>query len=196
MVQLTELAQHMHVEEQASRDFSRARRRAFFRRLSAWLQNDLVSNRSVSFAQTQRTHMAYNNVYLGRETVEVAKIVGSVGRGREFDRAFLPTKSSVGAKWKQAASSFLQDGELPLVCLYKIGEAYFVWDGNHHVSVARYHRIEMVDAEVTELRALMHILRTPRKEEASNEVVIENGRSAPAVSSPTTGRSKTRKLLK
>jgi hypothetical protein len=39
---------------------------------------------------------------------------------------------------------------LPPVKLYKIGEAYFVLDGNHRVSVARERGVEFVDAEVTE----------------------------------------------
>jgi ParB-like chromosome segregation protein Spo0J len=43
--------------------------------------------------------------------------------------------------------------ELQPVVLNKIGDLYFVVDGNHRVSVARYHGVEMIDAEVTELRA-------------------------------------------
>ena len=37
--------------------------------------------------------------------------------------------------------------------LYKIGDSYFVADGNHRVSVARYHDVEWIDAEVTEFHA-------------------------------------------
>ncbi len=36
--------------------------------------------------------------------------------------------------------------------LYKLGNAYFVLDGNHRVSVARFHGVEWLDAEVTEFR--------------------------------------------
>jgi hypothetical protein len=39
------------------------------------------------------------------------------------------------------------------VVLNKVGDLYFVVDGNHRVSVARYHGVEMIDAEVTEFRA-------------------------------------------
>ena len=35
--------------------------------------------------------------------------------------------------------------------LYKIGEAYFVVDGYHRVSVARYQGVEMIDAGVIEV---------------------------------------------
>ena len=40
---------------------------------------------------------------------------------------------------------------------YKIGEKYFVVDGNHRVSVARYQGTEMIDAEVIEIRPRMPI---------------------------------------
>jgi hypothetical protein len=34
--------------------------------------------------------------------------------------------------------------------LYKIGDAYFVVDGHHRVSVARYHEVPTVEAAVAE----------------------------------------------
>jgi ParB-like chromosome segregation protein Spo0J len=34
--------------------------------------------------------------------------------------------------------------------LYKLGDDYYVVDGNHRVSVARFEGVEMIDAEVTE----------------------------------------------
>ena len=34
--------------------------------------------------------------------------------------------------------------------LYKLGDDYFVQDGHHRVSVARFHGVEWMDAEVTE----------------------------------------------
>jgi hypothetical protein len=39
------------------------------------------------------------------------------------------------------------------VSLYKVGSFYFVLDGHHRVSVAHYHGIEWIDAEVTEFNA-------------------------------------------
>ena len=37
--------------------------------------------------------------------------------------------------------------------LYKVGGFYFVLDGRHRVSVAHYHRVERIDAYVTEFGA-------------------------------------------
>jgi hypothetical protein len=36
--------------------------------------------------------------------------------------------------------------------LYKVGEAYFVVDGHHRVSVARFHDVPTVEAAVAEFR--------------------------------------------
>jgi hypothetical protein len=38
---------------------------------------------------------------------------------------------------------------------YKIGDAYFLQDGNHRVSVAKYHKVATIDAEVVEIRGHM-----------------------------------------
>jgi hypothetical protein len=48
--------------------------------------------------------------------------------------------------------AFHRGEELPPVSLYKIDEYYFVLDGNHRVSVYRYHSVEWIDADVTEFR--------------------------------------------
>jgi hypothetical protein len=107
----------------------------------------------LSFDEVRSTLGAVEQAYLGMRVVPVAKIVGSVGRHREFDRAFLPSKPSLGGRWKKIDQAVLRAEELPPVSLYKIGDAYFVKDGNHRVSVAHQQGIEMIDAEVVELRS-------------------------------------------
>jgi hypothetical protein len=142
----------MNLEEQADKDFSRARRRAFLRRLRAFLRNDPASNRLLSFEEVKSTLGAFNQVHLGIQVVPVEKIVGSVGRHRDFDREFLPSSAGVKQRWKKIDQAFHRAEELPPVSLYKIGDAYFVRDGNHRVSVARQQGIEMIDADVVEIR--------------------------------------------
>jgi hypothetical protein len=82
--------------------------------------------------------------------VEVDEIVGSVGRWRDFDRSFLPARASVGQRWKRIDRAFQRGEELPPVELYKLEEAYFVVDGHHRVSVARYHDVPTLEAAVAE----------------------------------------------
>lgn len=143
----------MDPREQSDRDFSRARRKAFLRRIGAYLRRDPGSNQLLSFDEVKGALGAISQVYVGRREVAVAKIVGSVGRHRDFDRAFLPSKPDLGNRWRRIDEIMHRDEELPPVSLYKIGDAYFVQDGNHRVSVARQQGVEMIDAEVVELRS-------------------------------------------
>ncbi len=63
---------------------------------------------------------------------------------------FLPVCSCSAERWKRAYEAFLEGKPLPPVELYKVGGAYFVVDGNHRVSVARYRGAMAVDTVVTE----------------------------------------------
>jgi hypothetical protein len=94
----------------------------------------------------------WSQAYRGMRTVEVEKITGSVGRYRDFDGSFLPLKRSMGERWSRIDRAYHRGEELPAVSLYKIGDAYFVRDGNHRVSVAHYHGVAAIDAEVVEIR--------------------------------------------
>ena len=142
----------MDPHEQSDRDFSRARRKAFLRKVGAYLRRDPGSNQLLSFDEVKGALGAVSQVYLGLREVPVSKIVGSVGRHRDFDRAFLPSKPDLGTRWRRIDEIMHRAEELPPVSLYKIGDAYFVQDGNHRVSVARQQGVEMIDAEVIELR--------------------------------------------
>ena len=145
------MIRYMSLEEQVDKDFERVRRRASLRRMRAWLHNDVCSESLPSFEEARRVLGGFIQVPRGIGTVPVERIVGSVGRTRDFDKAFLPTRASAATRWKRVDRAFYGDGELPPVRLFKIGDQYFVEDGNHRVSVARYQGVEMIDAEVVEL---------------------------------------------
>ncbi|MGH3108455.1 MAG: hypothetical protein ACRDN7_07635, partial [Rubrobacter sp.] len=65
---------------------------------------------------------------------------------------FMPLRASAGERWKRVDLAFHRGVDLPPITLYRLGDAYFVEDGNHRVSVARFHGAEWIDADVTELR--------------------------------------------
>ena len=136
------------VEVQAEADFDRARRRAFFGRIAARLRREC--SRLLAFDEVGEGHLAHNRRRLGLRDVELSKIVGSVGRHDAFDRGFMPTKASLEERWKRVDRAFHYGLDLPAVRLYKVGDSYFVEDGNHRVSVARYQGLETIEAEVTE----------------------------------------------
>jgi hypothetical protein len=138
----------MSVEIQVEADFNRARRRAFFGRIAARLRREC--SRLLAFDEIGEGHLAYNRHRLGLRVVEVSKIVGSVGRHEAFDRTFMPTKASLAERWKRVDRAFHRGLELPAVRLYKVGNSYFVEDGNHRVSVARYQGVQTIEADVIE----------------------------------------------
>jgi hypothetical protein len=137
----------MDVREQVELDYARAHRRALVGRLVAWVRRRCGA--LCSFEEARRERGAENRRYLGRRTVEVRRVVGSVGRWRDFDGGFMPTRASAG-RWKRVDLAFRTGRDLPPVVLYKLGDGYYVVDGNHRVSVARFEGVEMIDAEVTE----------------------------------------------
>ena len=142
----------INAETQAEVDFGRARRRALIRRVRGAVRKDIIS--LPAFEEVRRSLGVLNRLPLAKtETVEVEKIVGSVGRRNDFDACFLPVRSNVSSRWERVDRAFRQGEELPPVSLYKMGDAYFVNDGNHRVSVARYHGVESIDAEVVTFRS-------------------------------------------
>jgi hypothetical protein len=144
---------YIGVEEQIDKDFHRALLKAYLRRWKARLRRDCAhDDRLLSFDEAKGALTRWTQGYLGMRTVEVEKITGSVGRYRDFDGAFLPLKKSMVARWGRIDRAYHRGDELPSVSLYKVGDRYFVRDGNHRVSVARYHRVAAIDAEVVEIR--------------------------------------------
>ena len=152
---------YMDLNEQVDADFTRARRRARLRALLARIRSEHTPNRLLSFEAVRRELVANNRLYRGRRVVEVDEIVGSVGRWDEFDRSFLPARASVGQRWKRIDRAFQRGEDLPPVELYEIWDAYFVVDGHHRVSVARYHDVPTVEATVAEFHPKRPVARPP-----------------------------------
>ena len=136
------------IENQAQHDFQEALRTAFWRKARAWLGkgcNDLLSYGEV-FAHLKQQ----NQFNLGTQSIPLNQIVGSTGRSTDFDLAFYPRQNASQERWINVAKFQYQKGKVPPVLLYKVGEAYFVEDGNHRVSVARANGETDIQAKVIE----------------------------------------------
>ena len=88
--------------------------------------------------------------YLGLQDVPLDHVVGSVGRYRDFTRAFFPRQDELQERWQRIDRLVTTGGGLHPVELYKVGQVYFVHDGNHRVSVARQHGAPTIEAYVWE----------------------------------------------
>lgn len=139
----------------AHEDFERAYRKGFWRKISTWLtgeRNELLPYDAV------RDQLPFRGQhYIGLQQVKIDQIVGSVGRYRDFDRAFLPRQERTRGRWVNVDSAHHEDIILPPVDLYKVGEIYFVRDGNHRISVAREQGQDFIDAHVTEIEVPVHL---------------------------------------
>lgn len=94
------------------------------------------------------------------ERIPLDRIVGSVGRYRDFTRTFLPTDAVEKERWVRI-DALLQGPGWPPIEVYKVGDVYFVRDGNHRVSVARAHNLPDIEAYVTEIMLPQGVKFTP-----------------------------------
>jgi hypothetical protein len=129
--------------------FQNARMRAFWDEMSSLIRGKSAELLSFDDIRT-RLRLREEN-YQGMQDVPLEKIVGSVGRYREFTSRFLPKKSIAQERWSRVYAQATGLTGLPPIELYKVGDLYFVRDGNHRVSVARQMGAKTIEAHVTEL---------------------------------------------
>lgn len=132
---------------QAERDYVRARNQAFWSNIWSMLKGE--STELLDFQEVRYKLRLSDERYLGRQEIPLDNIVGSVGRYKDFTRKFLPKRSVSRDRWKSVDVMTLTKGYPPIE-VYKVGDAYFVLDGNHRVSVARANDMATIEAYVTE----------------------------------------------
>lgn len=133
-------------------DFSRARRQRALGQLADRLRREPSDfNVILPFEEVVEALGRVSERGLGRQTIPLDSIVGTVDREREFDRRFRPTSSSVRPRWERIALAQRRGQSMPPIDVYRIGELHFVRDGHHRVSVARALGHEVIDAYVTEV---------------------------------------------
>lgn len=137
------------INAQANEDFNKARKRQVFSSILSLRkprQQELLSLEEVRSLLKPK-----KETYKGMRQVPVRLIAGSEGRYKDFSRAFLPKFDHIRHRWVPIDKAHLKNEILPPIKLYKIGDVYFVRDGNHRVSVAVLQGVEAIDAEVIEL---------------------------------------------
>lgn len=130
-------------------DFSKARSKARMQELLStlrWRNNELLS-----FYEVTKLIRPRLETYRGHMAIPIDKIIGSEGRYHDFTLAFYPRKEMLRSRWQRIDEAHLQQITLPPISVYKLGDYYFVRDGNHRVSVAKMQEVEFIDAEVVEL---------------------------------------------
>jgi hypothetical protein len=137
-------------------DYSRARRRRMLHGLTRRLRGqpgdvDLI----LPFDEVVEALGRVSEKYVGLQSIELDSIVGTVGRNRDFDRAFRPVSSRTRTRWERIANAQRRGQDMPPISVYRIDQLHFVRDGHHRVSVARALGLSHIDAYVTEVRTVV-----------------------------------------
>lgn len=152
-----------NVEAQAH--FEQQRRKAFFADILSVLRqrpNDLLS-----YEAARKALRATQQLPETTETIPVDRIVGSVGRYRDFTRAFLPRTGASAERWQRLDRALARLENIPPIEVFQLGDVYFVRDGNHRVSVARANGVKYIEAHVTRVAS-----RVPLTTDFPDEVEI------------------------
>lgn len=139
----------------AVQDFHQARRRAALDQILARLRGR--PDTLLSYDEVRRLVGERNRVDRGLKEIPLDAIVGSVGRYGDFTRTFLPRTDMMQDRWARVKTVATEMGGWAPIEVYQLGEAYFVIDGNHRVSVARQMGLETIAAYVTEVRTTVPV---------------------------------------
>ena len=134
----------------AVQDFRQARKQAAVQQLLAHLTGK--SAELLAYDDVRQQLRETGTIERGLQEIPLDAIVGSVGRYDDFTRDFMPKKDSDQERWARVKTAVLDMSGMAPIDVYQIGEAYFVRDGNHRVSVARRLGTGTISAHVTEVK--------------------------------------------
>ncbi len=141
--------QSSHFMQISKEDFSKAYWKGFWRAILSRVRRS--DNNLLPFDEVRKRIPMRGQYYRGLQQIPTEKIVGSVNRFHDFDRAFLPRQTHTRSRWESIDRAYFADVILPPIDVYKVGEVYFVKDGNHRVSVAKERGQAYMDAYVIEI---------------------------------------------
>ena len=132
----------------AKNDFREARQQAALQKFIATITGQQID--LLDYNEVRRHVGATGQADLGLQQIPLDAIVGSVGRAQDFTRTFLPKNDEDGDRWVRVREHVDRKGISPIL-VYKLGDVYFVNDGNHRVSIARQRGMKTIPAYVTEI---------------------------------------------
>jgi hypothetical protein len=153
----------------ARSDFSKLRTRETLTHILTLLKPH--NDEMLSLGDVRSLIKPNSETYRGMQTVPIDKIVGSEGRYKDFNRAFLPRHDKMMRRWIQVDIAHYKNIVLPPIKCFEVGGVYFVRDGNHRVSVAKAQDAEYIDAEVISLSSDIVLTPDMDKEQMRRAVI-------------------------
>lgn len=134
----------------AVEDFQAARQRAALQEILARFMGR--SNQLLSYDDVAEKLKLRVRTDRGVRQIPLDAIVGSVGRYTDFTRSFLPRRMEDRERWARLKAAMDAGASMAPIEVFQVGEAYFVVDGNHRVSIARQEGLDAIEAHVIEYR--------------------------------------------
>jgi len=104
-----------------------------------------------SFKEQQKADAAYDSRDRGIRSVALDRIVGSVGRYKDFDSQFRLKQRASSERFQWIIDAMRQGRNLGPVKLYQIKNEFYVLDGNHRISAAKALGQDEILAHIVEL---------------------------------------------
>jgi nucleotide-binding universal stress UspA family protein len=154
-------------KSRAIEDFHHLRQRAAMQEILAAFTGQPIN--LLSYDDIRQKFRVSTGSYRGLQEIPLEAIVGSVSRYNDFTRNFLPRQSTNAERWARVKAAMLSMSGVPPIELYKIGDVYFVVDGNHRVSVARALGNSHIQAYVTEYQTKVPL----KPEDQPDDLIIK-----------------------
>lgn len=121
----------------------------------ALFQHRMQSLKNLVFGQRQSDDLSEVRsrqiIDRGVQTILVDKIAGSASGNQNFDNDFNPRRENTRQRWVNIRQAHYEDRGLPAIEVYQLEDTYYVIDGHHRVSVARFIGKVYIDAHVKEI---------------------------------------------
>ena len=110
-----------------------------------------TGNTVKSFHEAQAKEEDCKIVERGILNINLDKIIGSVGKYKDFDSRFRFRNQEQSSRYRSIKQAMLDQKTFPPVKLYQIRNDFYILDGNHRVAAAKSLGRHEIEAKVTEL---------------------------------------------
>ncbi|MCK5541476.1 MAG: ParB N-terminal domain-containing protein [Desulfobacterales bacterium] len=122
----------------------------FFKNLFGFKKNKSLSTVK-SFNDAKAKEDDCKIIEHGIQNVSLDKIVGSVGKYKDFDSRFHFRNQEQSPRFNSIKQAMLDQKVFPPINLYQIRDEFYILDGNHRVAAAKSLGRQEIEAKVTEL---------------------------------------------
>ena len=130
----------------------------FFKIFFSSTEEEEAQNHVYSFNEQQEKEEDVQIIDHGVQTIDLEKIIGSVGKYYDFDSQFRPKKHVTGKRFTDIKKAMRDGKPIPPIKLYQIRNDYYVLDGNHRVAAAKELGQLDIQAKVVELLSAKNTL--------------------------------------